>query len=504
MEKEAMNCQIGIPAPEIPSLSFEVYPYGDTEKVSDTLSKRRLRIFYKYLNRNRTYISDDFARQLIESLPYTPVKGIFDKDSLDFEGHGEESSEGKIYGIVPSEPNFAWEKHLDEDGVERLYACTDVLFYTALYPESTLAFEKSQSMEIYPKTMKGEWRIHEDGKPCFYFLKGCFLGLQILGDLVEPCFEGSAFYSLYQQAIQDVATYSKKIREKEEKKKMDKNLFRLSDSDKADLIFNTLNPNFSEQGNWEVKYMISDVFDDYALCFNIENKSYERVYYTKDNDADSVTVGEIVPVKIVDVTATEYAALETMKALGSYEEISENYNANIEKISALESEKTEFENKITAAETAATEFEAKISELTEANTSLQTQLEEKTSEFSAKIEEITAEKVRIEEEKNDITIENESLNAFKKNIENEQKLAILEDFIPSLSENQVESFKSEINKYSVDDFKKEVCAAAYESNHGLFAKQQEEPIYPKLTGSSKPNSLEEYLDSYIAKKGGNN
>lgn len=287
---------------------------------------------------------------------------------------------------------------------------------------------------------------------------------------------------------------------------MDKSLFRLSDNEKADLLWSALNPNFTEE-NWEVDYTIVAVYDDYAVCFNQKCKKYERVYYTKDNDAETVSIGEFVEVKLVDITETEYAALEAMKAIGSYEQVNENYNANVEKIQTLEEEKTAFESQIAekdaAAEAQKNEFEAQIAELTEAKEALQADLDAKTAEFASKTAEFDAEKVRLESEKNDIINENESLNAFKKNIENDQKLAILADFVSSLGENQVESFKKEIDKYSVDEFKKEVCAAAYESNHSIFSKQ-DEPIYPKVGGSIKPNTLEEYLDSYISKKGGNN
>ena len=42
-------------------LNLDVSIYGENEKISDTLSKCRVRIFYKGLNRNRTYISEEFA-----------------------------------------------------------------------------------------------------------------------------------------------------------------------------------------------------------------------------------------------------------------------------------------------------------------------------------------------------------------------------------------------------------------------------------------------------------
>jgi hypothetical protein len=115
-------------------------------------------------------------------LPYTPIKGIFDKDSVDFEDHGEDNSDGRIYGIVPENPNFAWEDHEDEDGVIRTYASCDVLLFTAIYNEATLIPDKPQSMEIYRKTLKGEWRLsEEDGRPYYYFIKGGLVGLQTLG-----------------------------------------------------------------------------------------------------------------------------------------------------------------------------------------------------------------------------------------------------------------------------------------------------------------------------------
>ena len=125
---------------------IDVTLYGNIEQLSPTLSKGRVRTFYKGLNRNRTYISEEFAEQLIASLPYAPVKGIFDEDDEDFGSHGEDNTDGKIYGVVMEDCNFAWEDHLDKDGVVRTYACADVILFTGLYPEAKLISGKSQSM----------------------------------------------------------------------------------------------------------------------------------------------------------------------------------------------------------------------------------------------------------------------------------------------------------------------------------------------------------------------
>jgi hypothetical protein len=41
---------------------LDVTLYGNVETLTPTLSKCRVRIFYKGLNRNRTYIDEDFAQ----------------------------------------------------------------------------------------------------------------------------------------------------------------------------------------------------------------------------------------------------------------------------------------------------------------------------------------------------------------------------------------------------------------------------------------------------------
>ena len=183
---------------------FPVTIYGNLEKYSETISKGRCRVFYKYGNRNGTYITDEFAEELLSTIPYAPVKGIYEFEEDDYTDHGKKRSEGRIYGIVPANPNVTWEEHEDEDGVVRTYACVDVLIYTGLYTEAHDIIGKSQSMELYSPSIKGDWKII-NGKKFYVFSAGQFLGLQVLGDTVEPCFEGAAFFSLYEDLKKMVA-----------------------------------------------------------------------------------------------------------------------------------------------------------------------------------------------------------------------------------------------------------------------------------------------------------
>ena len=169
-------------------------------QVSPEISKARLRIFYKGFNRNQGYITDEFAEKLLSSLPYTPVVGIFNDLVKDFGGHNQDRNVAKIYGVVPQDPHFAWEDHLDSDGVTRTYACADVYLYTGRYDAAKLIPSKQQSMELDTKTIRGDWQvINEYGQEGFVYTDARFIGLSVIGDDKTPCFEGSAFYELVSQ-----------------------------------------------------------------------------------------------------------------------------------------------------------------------------------------------------------------------------------------------------------------------------------------------------------------
>ena len=168
---------------------------GGLEKVTPEISKTRLSIFYKGFNRNQGYITDEFAKKLLSSLPYTPVVGIFNDLVKDFGGHDQDRNVAKIYGIVPQEPNVAWEERFDPDGVTRTYACTDVYLYTGRYDAAKLIPGKQQSMELDIDTIRGDWQTI-NGQEAYVYTDARFIGLSVLGNDKTPCFEGSAFFEL--------------------------------------------------------------------------------------------------------------------------------------------------------------------------------------------------------------------------------------------------------------------------------------------------------------------
>lgn len=439
---------------------FPITVYGNLTKYSDTISKGRCRIFYKYANRNGTYITDEFAEKLLSTIPYTPVKGIYDDFDEDYTDHGNKRSLGRIYGIVPENPNLQWEKHLDEDGIEREYACVDVLIFTALYEEAGEILGKAQSMEIYEPSIKGSWKII-NGRRMFEYTEGSFLGLQVLGEDVEPCFEGAAFFSLYsslKQLVDEIKEYTLKLPEINtggQSQMFEKLNFKLSDSEKHNAIWNLINPNYNEEGGWTIEYAICDIYDDYALAYNYAEASYERIYYTKNDETNEVSIIERKKVFIIDVTESEMNALNTIRTLNgdTYEKADEVYS-QASKVSELEEQNSTYAQKIE-------ELNENISTLETEKGNFTTQLEEANNTIASLNEEI------------------DSLNTYKANIELKEKEEVISSYTELLSEEILNSYKEKISDFTAIDLDKELAYELKKNNVTVFSKNPNPGFIPK-------------------------
>ena len=439
---------------------FPITVYGNLTKYSDTISKGRCRIFYKYANRNGTYITDEFAEKLLSTIPYTPVKGIYDNFDEDYTDHGNKRSLGRIYGIVPENPNLQWEKHLDEDGIEREYACVDILIFTALYEEAGEILGKAQSMEIYEPSIKGSWKII-NGRRMFEYTEGSFLGLQVLGEDVEPCFEGAAFFSLYsslKQLVDEIKEYTLKLPEINtggQSQMFEKLNFKLSDSEKHNAIWNLINPNYNEEGGWTIEYAICDIYDDYALAYNYAEASYERIYYTKNDETNEVSISEKKKVFVIDVTESEMNALNTIRTLNgdTYEKADEVYS-QASKVSELEEQNSTYAQKIE-------ELNENISTLETEKGNFTTQLEEANNTIASLNEEI------------------DSLNTYKANIELKEKEEVISSYAELLSEEILASYKEKISEFTVIDLDKELAYELKKNNVSVFSKEQNPGFIPK-------------------------
>lgn len=420
------------------ALSFKVQVYGELEKFNETISRARCRIFYKGINRNGTYITEEFARKLMSTIAYAPIKGIYDDDDKesDFEDHGEERSDGKAYGVVPADYNFKWEKHLDEDGVMREYACVDVLLWTAIYEEAKEIPGKSQSMELYAPSIKGQWTLVE-GKRVYEYQEGCFLGLQVLGDEVEPCFEGAAFYTL-KDMINELYTLYSNFLNSENNRKGGKKMvnFKLSDKRKHCMLFDILNKEYyTEENDWAIRYTICDIYDDYALCYDYQEETYMRAYYTKNDSDDTVTIDNTVKAFIIDVTESEYTALNALRSqVSTFEQIDEKFNAGVQAQSDLEQKESE----IATYTTQIGEKETLIGEL------------------NTKIEELTT--------------ENSNLSAYKRDVEKKERQSVIDKYKNVVDDEVINTYTAKMDELSSEELDKNLSYELVKATPSIFSK----------------------------------
>ena len=307
-------------------------------------------------------------------------------------------------------------------------------------------------MEIYDKSIQGEFKMI-DGKKMFVFTEGCFLGLQVLGEETEPCFEGAGFYSLYsslKDLIDELGEYDKKslnIPNDNEGGKIMFN-FKLSDDQKYSMLFDILNPQFNEEGGWTLNAIITDVYDEYAVIVNMENGNYERVYYSKDDSEDKVEVLSRERCYIVDVTEDEKQALATIQALngGTYEKIDESF-AEIEN---LKEQNSEFEQKNS-------EFEQKIEEQADSIATLTTERDELTNKFTQASEQIETLNQTIN-----------TLNEYKLTKETEEKQAIINKYADKLNEDVIDSYRKNMSEFTLEALDKELAFELVKSNLSIF------------------------------------
>ena len=198
--------------------------------VNPLISKCQIKVCYvgDKPNRNRSVITKAVATQMANSLPGCPIVGFFNEHTGDFEEHNRQIdvSNGKFkiidmtkaYGFVDLNAKVWFQKFLD-DGVEHEYLVTEGYIWTSVYEESKRIVERgnNQSMELHEETLKGQWTMTDKGCPEFFIInEGLIEKLCVLGEEVEPCFEGAAIatnFSLSDDFKQSLLEFKRVLQE---------------------------------------------------------------------------------------------------------------------------------------------------------------------------------------------------------------------------------------------------------------------------------------------------
>jgi hypothetical protein len=345
-----------------------------------------------------------------------------------------------------------------------------VYLFTGLYKQEAFDIvQKSQSMELYADSIDGEWQ-YIGGKRYFVFTKGRFLGLQALGEDYEPCFEGAAFYTFVDSVktlmtdLQGTDVFQKQNLEGE--KHMN---FKLSDNQKYNMLWTLLNNRFNEENEYVMDYAICDVYDEYAVVFKFETGEYNRAYYTKDDETDSLAIDKMEVCYIVDVNENEKHALDVLHAMNN-----NTYEKLDEVVDGLNTQVEEFTTQVGELNSKIEENDTTIATLQQDNEKLQNELEEANSNYTASLETIET-----------LTSENTELNSFKADVELKEKEAVIAKYSTLLDEEDLEGFKDRLNEFTKEDLDKELAFALVQSKSTIFT-NAEDNFIPKpeenLTG----------------------
>lgn len=179
--------------------------------ISPFVAECQIKVLYLGENRNRSYISKETAEKMSKTLRGSPIAGYYKEENEDFRDHGEEividgdgihfNKKTTPYGFVAPDAKVWFQDYEDTDEAQgkvyvRTYLVTTGYLWLKQFPECEKIFEnggKGQSMELDGETLNGVWSNEINPYVDFFIINDAiFSQLCILGDDVEPCFEGAS------------------------------------------------------------------------------------------------------------------------------------------------------------------------------------------------------------------------------------------------------------------------------------------------------------------------
>lgn len=425
-------------------INFSIEPVTEIQEISPIISKTRVRIFYTGLNRNLTYITEEFAEKLLKTLPYTPVGGLWEEEIEDFTDHGGvgQSNREKFqaFGVVPENPNIAWEEHLDNDGVLRRYACCDVYLWTARYKAAREIPKKAQSMELYIDSIKGQWK--RDGAVEYYeFTDGCFFGLVALGDDVEPCFEGAAFYGLDSSA---------------------KEFF-------EELKNYTLSATKEHIGGTEMEKDLEQIVEETPV---VEDEAVETS--TEETVVEESTTEEIV----------EQSTENTAEEPATENSVDEQVEETVENPEVEEPVEESTEEPATGDEEVEEPAEESVEEPTENYQARIAELEKQVSEYENTISSL---QTKVDE-----------LTAYRNSAENTRKTELINKYSSLLGEEIASEYTAKVNEYTFEELKRDISVKILDINEeALFSKGETKETVTDVDITKNYSGAERLMSKYL-------
>lgn len=380
--------------------------------INPLMSRCEIKVLYLGENRNHSYITKEVASDMAKTLRGAPIVGYYKEDKEDFADHGERvifDDEGvkfecltKPYGFVDPNSEVWFQKFEDTDDfgntTTREYLMATGFLWTEQYEEckSVLEKGKNQSMELDEKTLDGHWSTNnKTGMDFFIINDAIFSKLCILGDDVEPCFEGARV------TTPEVSTSFSKVDDT-----FKKTLYTMMQELKFALEGGQSNMDLDNK---------KEVVDNEV----VDNATTKETTDTQETNVEEND-------KTEQSTSTENQ--QSIEAQSNESSFAKNEDDNKEDSSDNDSEDTEKDNE----ENDKTKNACGGKEDKKTKHSLETELEELQNKYS-----------KLEEDYN-------ALVEFKNQIENEKKDALINSFYMLTDEDKADVIKNKA-KYSLDD-----------------------------------------------------
>ena len=294
--------------------------------INPLISKCQIKVCYvsDEPNRNNSIINKETGRKLANSIPGSPIVGFYNESKGDFEGHNKmieiAGGEFKIkdttrpYGFVDLNAKVWFQKFMD-DGVEHEYLMTEGFLWTGQYPECQRVIDKgnNQSMELDENTLNAHWAKNEKGEYQFFIINEAIMSkLCILGENVEPCFEGAAVtkvqFSFDEELKQSWFSFMNQMKEilNEGGKQP---VFNKYDVNIGDALWTALYDYSNEQ------YTIAGVFEEEGKTFAVlksqDQDNYYRLDFSFENDVFS-PAGELTDMPEFSAENAQFSIQDTL------------------------------------------------------------------------------------------------------------------------------------------------------------------------------------------------
>lgn len=438
--------------------------------ISPFVAECQIKVLYLGENRNRSYISKEQAEKMSKTLRGSPIAGYYKEENEDFRDHGEEvvmdadgihfNKKTKPYGFVAPDAKVWFQDYEDTDEaqgkvVTRTYMVTTGYLWLKQFPECEKIFEcggKGQSMELDAETLNGVWSNEINPYVDFFIINDAtFSQLCILGDDVEPCFEGANVTPIEKAPQEPTFVCSLFTMMKDLQFALEGGLKTMENENKLDTVETEVTENFTETEATETT--------EETVADTIETPATENF---EDNSS----------------TTTEDETQEEVEGASS------DFAKKEEEDKTSDEDKSDEDKKDDAKE----DEEDKKAEDDEAK---------------KKYELLQAEYTELENKYNLLKTEYDALAVYKNEAESAQKQELLNSFSLVLSEEDIAKF-SDLSQYSLDELESKLSVLESRQRRASAKEQSAEVQTPAVTfnleGSPEEANVPDFVKALKAMK----